>query len=95
MSSVSRIGDMTAGHGFHPTPADSGSGNVVVNGIPVVRVGDTCSSHTKPDSPPHVPVLSGGSGSVLVNGKPVVRIGDPTGCGDSMAGGSSNTTKGG
>ena len=95
MPIVSRLNDMTAGHGYHPTNINSASGDVIAGGQPVARVGDTCVSHDKPDSPPHTPVIAGGSGSVIANGKPLVRLGDPCNCGDSIATGVDSVIAGG
>ena len=61
--------------------SDQGSGNVFVNGIGVVRNGDTMGSH--PDGVPcvaspvnHAPALSTYSGNVFANGKEIGRVGD-------------------
>lgn len=42
---VTRLGDLTAGHCFSPSPFVDGSPSVFVNNIPVVRVGDPISVH--------------------------------------------------
>jgi uncharacterized Zn-binding protein involved in type VI secretion len=61
--------------------SDAGSSTVFVNGIGVVRDGDTMASH--PDGDPcvaapvnHAPALSGFSGTVYANGKAMGRVGD-------------------
>lgn len=96
MAGISRLGDISTGHGgYHPTPVIGASSNVITNGIGTARVGDQLAVHVKPKSPPHVPVISSGSGTVIVNGKSVARAGDPCGCGDSLSGSSGNVIAGG
>lgn len=49
-----------------------GSGNVFINNLPAVRLGDSTTGH---NGFPPVPILKG-SGSVFVNNIPAVRLGD-------------------
>ena len=74
MPPVTRVGqDSHIGHAsptpspFHSTPYASGSPNVLTNGSPTVRIGDTTGC-----GDPAV----GGSGTVFVNGIGVSRQGD-------------------
>lgn len=91
-----KIGDINSGHGsFPPSPCNSGSGNVMTNGIPSMRKGDTFVTHCNPAPSCHTPVLAKGSSTVKVNGRDFGRIGDPTACGAKVATGSSNVIVGG
>lgn len=99
MPSASTIGDAILPHGcWSGGTITGGSGDVLVNGKPVARVGDPGSPHSwicpKPP-PPHPVSISGGSGSVLVNGMPVARVGDPTSCGTTISSGSGDVLIGG
>lgn len=90
MPAVSRLGDLSTGHGGWPArPSTSASPNVFVNGIAVNRVGDTWATHDN-DGDDHDGTTSSGSGTVLVNGLKVARIGDAISCGDKIATGSGN-----
>jgi len=108
MAAATRKGDLTIGNaGLHqwlPTPSVEGSPDVMVNGIPVVRVGDAYEIHKfaifpaqSPMAPvvPHAPVSAQGSQTVFANNKAVTRIGDQTSCSDSVAIGSPNVFVGG
>ena len=57
-------------------PATSGSPDVIVNGRPVVRIGD--SGVHRRCCGPNTWRATGGSSCVLVNGIPAVRLGDST-----------------
>lgn len=95
MAAVTRIGDPCSGHGaFPPRPSTSGSGNVFINGIGAVTVGDSYAVHCDPTPTCHPGALAGGSGGVMVNGKALGRIGDPVACGSVVAVGSSNVFAG-
>lgn len=99
MASAARIGDSILPHDcWSGGVISSGSGDVLINGKPAARIGDSGTPHTWtcPDSkPPHGVVISSGSGSVLINGKPAARIGDGTACGSSISAGSGNVLIGG
>lgn len=88
-----RLGDIASGHGsFPPTKTIEGSGNTVVNSIPVHRNGDAIASHSSPSpSPPHKRAAACSSGNTFVNSKGVVRIGDCVSCGGMLVTGSGNT----
>lgn len=94
---VTTIGKKTTGHGpYKPRASNAGSGNVKVNGIGVVREGDTWNPHTPPPPDIHAGqthTTTSGSSKVFVNGKQLARIGDPVE-GDTIAGGSSNVFSG-
>ena len=91
-----RLGDAQSGHGcFPPTNCISGSGNVLTNKKPAMRVGDKFVSHCCPKKGCHPPVLAAGSGSVKINGRPAGRIGDSVACGGNVMVGSGNVLIGG
>jgi uncharacterized Zn-binding protein involved in type VI secretion len=97
MPAISRIGDMSTGHGcFPPTPLIS---TVVTktyfNGILASVVndetqhathccGNTC--HTGSERAP-----SSGASKTFIEGNPAARIGDDIACGDTIAEGSANS----
>jgi len=97
---VVRLGiDICSGHPagptyFPPRPALTGSPDVFVEGIPMVRASiDTWSPHTNIISV-HPGMGAGGSPTVFCNGVPVMRIGDPIDCGSVCAMGSSTVFAG-
>ena len=73
--------DNSAGHCYPPRAADAGSPDVIINGYPVVRVGDHYPTHCC-GIVCHDGVASMGSSTVIVNGKPLHRVGDEISCGD-------------
>ena len=79
MPGVSRQGADTAGGTII-----SGSGNVYVDGRPVVRIGDAVAGHGR--SPHVAPVMVTGSGTVFANNIPVSRAGDSASCGHPASG---------
>jgi uncharacterized Zn-binding protein involved in type VI secretion len=92
---VVRLGiDMCSGHPagptyFTPRPTLTGSPDVFVEGIPVVRASiDVWAPHTNIITV-HPGMGAGGSPTVFCNGMPVMRIGDPIDCGSVAAMGSS------
>lgn len=96
MPAVTRLGDLCTGHTCWPSrPSITASPDVVVNNIPVHRLGDNWALHACPPSPPHGGVLAGGSSIVYANNLPVGRIGDPVSCGSSVATGSPDVFDGG
>lgn len=85
-----RLNDTQSGHGcFPPSNCVTGSGNVVINGKPAMRVGDKFVTHCCGPKC-HPPVLANGSATVKTNGKPAGRLGDSTGCGGKVMVGSGN-----
>lgn len=96
MPAVTRLGDMCTGHGcFPPRASISSSQNVFVNGIPVIRVGDTYAPHGCKKCKPHPGNLVSGSSTVFVNGLAVGRVGDSISCGSFVKDGSSDVNIGG
>jgi uncharacterized Zn-binding protein involved in type VI secretion len=105
MPGVARLGDISTAiadtHGCpacpHPVsgPAIVGSPDVMVNGLPILRVGDS-GIHTACCGP-NTWCATHGSCSVFANGKMIVRREDPIKhCGaiGKMAGGSKNVNAG-
>lgn len=86
MEAVTRLGDITTGHdGFPPRPSVEASTDVFVDGLGVVRVGDSYAVHCNSTPSCHDGRLLQGSPTVFVNGKPMGRVGDPVDCGDTVA----------
>ena len=86
-----RLGDLGSSHGcFPPTPAISGSPNVLINGRPALRVDDPLLLHACPNCPPHPRKMAKGTASVLINGKPACGTGDDVNCGGVLITGSSD-----
>lgn len=94
MPAVTRIGDATQGHCFHPFTLLSGSPSVFVNGRAIGTVGGVYPTH-KCKKKRHSGLLSGGSATVFANGRAVSRIGDSVSCGDTVAQGSPTVFAGG
>ena len=73
---VSRIGDITTGHGcYSPTVGVTSAKTVFANGVPVHLIGDTftphsCGNDVHPDN------IVIGSATVIVEGIGVARLGD-------------------
>lgn len=90
--------DASAGHACYPPQVPTaGSPTVIIEGHPVVRIGDPYQNHACPLGLPHapVPVASSGSTSVMADGKFIHRIGDQISCGDLAAAGSPTVFIGG
>jgi uncharacterized Zn-binding protein involved in type VI secretion len=97
MPAVTRLGDITTGHGcYPPTVSIQASPNVFANAKGIVRdspqPGDAYAIHccVNPPHDCHQGLLALGSPNVFVNGKEAGRIGDPLTCGDHVAQGSPN-----
>ena len=89
MPAVTRVTDICSGHGcFAPRPAITGSGNVFVNGLAVVRKDDEWDTHCCVTC--HNGISATVSTKVFVNGRGVTRIGDEISCGSVSAQGSHN-----
>lgn len=96
MPPLSRVGDMTTGHGcFEPQQLITGSPTVFINDTPACRLGDLRAPHYCPiKTPPEL--CSGGTNivagalNVLIENIPAARVGDPIACGDIIAKGSGN-----
>ena len=82
---MSRIGDITTGHGCHaPSIGITASPNVLINGLPAHKVGDTFSPHTCGNDV-HSDVAVVGSVRVIINGTGAMRLGDTLAPGGAMA----------
>ena len=96
MPGATVLGDICSGHGsFPPRPVISASGNVIINGKGVVRIGDAWAVHCNPVPSCHGGSSAGGSSKVIINGKGAVRIGDAVDCGSTSMGASPNVIIGG
>lgn len=90
-----RLGDIGSNHGaYPPTPITSGSSDVLINGKPAARVGDSLAPHKKPKSPMHGRTIASGSSSVFINGKPAATVGSSISCGGTVIIGSGNVSIG-
>lgn len=88
MPSVTRIGDADVPHCSGMVRAQ-GSGNVMVNNIPVSRESDLNTAHLVPGTPcpSHVAAIAQGSPTVKANNLGVGRVGDAiSGCTSVAAG---------
>lgn len=86
MANVSLLGDTgDACPLTSPAPVVSGSGTVLIEGVPCTLVGSQIANGS---------VVVGGSGSVLVEGQPIARVGDPTSCGSILGSGASTVLAG-
>lgn len=97
---IARLGvDVCSGHAagptyFPPRPATTGSPDVFVDGLPVVRIStDMWAPHTNLLSV-HPGTGISGSPTVFVNGIPVMRMLDPLDCGSVVGTGSTTTFAG-
>lgn len=83
MPSIARVSDAHAcprkGHSINAVV--SGSSDVIINGIPAARVGDTAACGA---------MITTGSCSVFINGKPAAFMGSATSHGGIIIGGSPN-----
>lgn len=88
MSGLVRVGDICASHGtYAASQMATGSSNVLINGVPACKVGDTSTVHCSGPSC-HIGTGIVGSGKVLINGSPALRVGDTLSCGSVIIGGS-------
>lgn len=86
MPAVSFLGAMSTGHGsWPPRPSTEGDDSFLINGIPVLCVGDAFAVHCNPALVCHGGTVSAGCNSFLINNQPAARIGDPVSCGDAVA----------
>lgn len=91
MPPITRKGDKSTGHDLCPAvEAVSGESRFLVNGRPIVLVGDKYAPHGCDAHAVHQGTLAGGSSAFLVNGRQVGRVGDPISCGGTVAEGSGN-----
>ncbi|MCU1789361.1 S-type Pyocin [Pectobacterium polaris] len=95
MPGAARLNDIGSGHDCFPeTPIIEGSPDVIINGQPAARQGDTvllhgCPCPNAPDGV-HSRKIAEGSSTVIINGKPAARIGDGINCGGVLTSGSGN-----
>ena len=86
MPPITRVGDLSTGHDdCSAVPAVTGASNFLVNGQPVVCVGDSYASHGCIHHPSHAGHLIEGAPSFFINGKAVGRVGDAISCGQKVA----------
>ncbi|MEQ9861930.1 S-type pyocin domain-containing protein [Pectobacterium cacticida] len=95
MPGAARLNDIGSGHDCFPeTPITEGSPDVIINGQPAARQGDTVLLHgcPCPNAPHgvHSRKIAEGSPTVIINGKPAARIGDGINCGGVIISGSGN-----
>ncbi|MBN3263013.1 S-type pyocin domain-containing protein [Pectobacterium brasiliense] len=95
MPGAARLNDIGSGHDCFPeTPITEGSPDVIINGQPAARKGDTVQLHgcPCPNAPHgvHSRKIAEGSSTVIINGKPAARIGDGIHCGGVIISGSGN-----
>ncbi|MBA0199462.1 S-type pyocin domain-containing protein [Pectobacterium carotovorum] len=95
MPGAARLNDIGSGHDCFPeTPIIEGSPDVIINGQPAARQGDTVLLHgcPCPNAPHgvHPRKIAEGSSTVIINGKNAARIGDGINCGGVIASGSGN-----
>ena len=84
MPPVTLQGHLCTGHGCYPSrPSVQGTAGFVVNGRPVICVGDRYAVHICLDG--HDGVLARGAAGFVVNGNAIGRIGDPVSCGSAVA----------
>ena len=68
MPPQTRLGDNDTGHdACPPRGLATGSPDVIVNGQPAGRVGDSYPAHSCPAHPPHSGVIAAGSSTVFIN----------------------------
>ena len=93
MPPVHRQTDLTCGHGCYPPEVPtSWSPNVRVNGLGVVRYGDSRKQHCCNDSCHGATYI--GTARVRVNGRYAQHVGHPLDDGDSVCNGSPNVNFG-
>lgn len=97
MPAVSRLGDMSTGHGCFPPTAliQTPVSKTFFNGIKPAVVDSACqhathccgiTCHSGASRSP-----SAGASKTFIEGKPAARIGDNIACGDAIAEGSTNS----
>lgn len=93
MPPVVRVGDVIQSEApFFPSTHLVGSATVLINGLPVVRLGDPVAPYARP-SPPSTrasTVQAVASPTVMVEGLGAARLGDTTSMGGICIGGSAD-----
>ena len=96
---AARLTDLGSGHACHfpPSPAITGSPNIVINNLTAFRQGDSYLPHPCPVCliPPHPRTLAQGSATVYFNNRQAGRVDDPIACGGNHMIGSPNVFIGG
>ncbi|GKX44642.1 S-type pyocin domain-containing protein [Pectobacterium carotovorum] len=95
MPGAARLNDIGSGHDCFPeTSITEGSPDVIINGQPAARKGDTVLLHGCPCSNAphgvHSRKIAEGSSTVIINGKNAACIGDSINCGGVIISGSGN-----
>lgn len=91
LKGMSRLGDITTGHGCHPPVIGAtASPNVYVNNLPAHCATNTTVPHTCGGDPPHPDVYTLGSAKVMINGQQAMPIGGTLLPGGTAAEGSHN-----
>lgn len=88
MPQLTVVGKKTAGHGqWPPVAAVTGDPNITINGMGIVREGDTYQQHCNIANSCHVPTVLPGTGNpnILINGIPAAYVGLVLSCGDVIA----------
>lgn len=78
MPAAARRGDRNVAHCSGHSMAQ-GSDSVFINGLPLVRKGDSTTGHLVPAGRKcvtHTAQVISGSSSVFINGRPAARVGD-------------------
>ena len=89
MLNAARLNDVGSAHGcFPPNQIIQKSDDVLINGLPAVRVGDAVAFHGCLTCPPHGRNIAQGSSSVVINDRPAARVGDAIDCGGVIETGS-------
>jgi uncharacterized Zn-binding protein involved in type VI secretion len=90
MPAIVKLGNICSGHnGFPPRPNVGASGDIFMENLGTVRVGDPFAVHCKPSFGCHSGVEASGSPNVYANNRPVARVGDAISCGSVCAQGAS------
>ncbi len=75
-----------------PEKCGPGSNNVIIQGLPAYRVGDSTVPHGFVLCVPHVTPLVNGSHNVFINNQPAGRVGDAHSCGVVVVSGASKVS---
>ena len=75
-----------------PETCGPGSNNVIIQGLPAYRVGDSTVPHGFVLCVPHVTPLVNGSHNVFINNQPAGRVGDAHSCGVIVVSGASKVS---
>lgn len=91
MPQTTRVTDRCTGHdACPPIGLQTGSENVLINGLPAGRKTDKYNLHSCVVHAPHPDVIVGGSKTVFINGLPVARVDDSVSLAGKVMEGSKN-----